>query len=81
TISNRSSSGYATWRLIADQLRSEILDGTLSPDARLPTEAERAARFGVNRNTVSQALSTLAGEELIVTRQGVGTFVVPHTVL
>lgn len=40
-----------------------------------------AARFGVNRNTVRQALSTLAGEELIVTRQGVGTFVVPHTVL
>ncbi|MBI0377570.1 phosphonate metabolism transcriptional regulator PhnF [Streptomyces albiflaviniger] len=77
----RSATGYSTWRLIADQLRSEIVDGSFPPEVKLPTEGELADRFGVHRNTVRQAVAALAAEGLVATRQGSGTFVVPHTLL
>ena len=75
----RSATGYSTWRLIADQLRSEIVDRSFPPEAKLPTEGELADRFGVHRNTVRQSVAALAAEGLVATRQG--TFVVPHTLL
>lgn len=77
----RSATGYSTWRLIADQLRSEIVDGSFPPDAKLPTEGELADRFGAHRNTVRQAIAALATEGLVATRQGSGTFVLRHTLL
>lgn len=77
----RSATGYSTWRLIADQLRSEIVDGSFPPEAKLPTEGELAGRFGVHRNTVRQSVAALAAEGLVATHQGSGTFVVPHTLL
>lgn len=67
--------GIAFWRQIAEQLRGEIAGGHWPPGARLPTEAQLAERFGVNRHTVRRAMATLAGEGLIRTDQGRGTFV------
>ncbi len=63
------------WRMIADTLRSEIGEGLYPEGAKLPTEAELAARFGVNRHTVRHALSALAGDGLTVARRGAGVFV------
>ncbi|WP_223204594.1 phosphonate metabolism transcriptional regulator PhnF [Gordonia jinghuaiqii] len=78
---NRSQSGYSTWRLIADELRGEIVDGGLSPGTRLPSESQLASRFGVNRNTVRHAVAALAADDLVVARRGSGTYVAEHTVL
>jgi len=64
----------ALWRQIADQLRAEISEG-LPPGEKLPTEAQLAARFGVNRHTVRRALSDLVAEGLIQTKRGVGAHV------
>jgi GntR family phosphonate transport system transcriptional regulator len=81
TAHARSPSGYSTWRLIAEELRREIVDGTRAPGAKLPAEAELAERFGVHRNTVRQAVAALAAEHLVVSRRGSGTYVAEHTVL
>lgn len=81
TTQSRSPSGYSTWRLIAEELRREIVDGARAPGTKLPAEAELAERFGVHRNTVRQAVAALAAEHLVVSRRGSGTFVAEHTVL
>jgi GntR family transcriptional regulator, phosphonate transport system regulatory protein len=81
TTQSRSSSGYSTWRLIAEELRREIVAGQQPPGAKLPAEGELAERFGVHRNTVRQAIAALAAEHLVVSRRGSGTFVTEHTVL
>ena len=81
TTPGRSPSGYSAWRLIADELRREIIGGARPPGTRLPPEGELAERFGVHRNTVRQAVAALAAEHLVVARRGSGTFVTEHTVL
>ncbi|QGP87881.1 phosphonate metabolism transcriptional regulator PhnF [Gordonia sp. 135] len=78
---SRSPSGFSTWRFIADELRGEIVDGGLAPGTRLPSESQLARRFGVNRNTVRQAVAALAADDLVVARRGSGTFVAEHEVL
>ncbi|WP_255954457.1 winged helix-turn-helix domain-containing protein [Streptomyces odontomachi] len=50
---------------IADVLRERIHTGTLKAGARLPTQAELAAEFDVERGTVRQALRTLQTEGLL----------------
>ncbi|GAA4052393.1 phosphonate metabolism transcriptional regulator PhnF [Arthrobacter methylotrophus] len=77
----RSPSGYSTWRLIAEGLRRDILDGAAPSGSRLPSENELAARFGVHRNTVRQAVSALTAEGLVDSRRGSGTFVAAHGTL
>src|SRR5688572_2412294 len=60
---------------LRDELRAGILDGRLQPHARLPSEAEMTAAYGVSRITVRQALGDLQKEGLIVRLQGKGAFV------
>jgi GntR family transcriptional regulator, phosphonate transport system regulatory protein len=81
TTAGRTRSGYSAWRLIAEELRREIVTGVRSPGTRLPAEGELAERFGVHRNTVRQAVAALAAEHLVVARRGSGTFVAEHPVL
>jgi GntR family phosphonate transport system transcriptional regulator len=81
TTRSRSGSGYSAWRLIAEELRREIVRGAQAPGTKLPSEGDLATRFGVHRNTVRQAIAALAAEHLVVSRRGSGTFVAEHTVL
>ncbi len=67
--------GLALWRQIAQALESEINDGTRPPGVQLPTEAQLAARFAVNRHTVRRALEELSHNGLVRVEQGRGSFV------
>jgi GntR family transcriptional regulator, phosphonate transport system regulatory protein len=78
---NPTRSGYSAWRLIAEELRVDITAGRFPVGGRLPTEAELAERFAVNRHTVRRAVAALAAEGLVTARRGSGTFVAPHTLL
>lgn len=62
---------------IAEHIRSAILEGKLKGEERLPTEEELAARYGVSRPTVREALKRLAAQNLISSKRGPsgGTFV------
>jgi GntR family transcriptional regulator len=62
---------------IADHLAEAIAVGDLAPGDRLPSEPELAARFGVSRGTLRQAIAALERRGLVhraVGRNG-GTFV------
>lgn len=63
------------WRRIAQELIAEIEADDLAPEARLPTEAQLAARFGVNRHTVRRAMESLVRCGLVRVEQGRGAFV------
>ncbi|MFH9550218.1 GntR family transcriptional regulator [Streptomyces sp. NPDC017435] len=54
------------WR-IAGRLLGELRDGTVAPGERLPGERQLAARFGVSRETVRQALEVLRRDGLVET--------------
>jgi len=60
---------------VAAALRTQIYDGTLRSGTLIPTEHEIAESFEVSRGTVRSALAKLAQEEIIATRNGVGSFV------
>lgn len=65
----------ALWTSIAETLTAEIGGGHYAPGAKLPSEAELSARFGVNRHTVRRALATMAETGLVHARRGAGVFV------
>jgi GntR family transcriptional regulator len=55
-----------------------LVDGVWAPGASLPSEGQLAAEVGVSQGTVRKALDELAVENLLVRRQGRGTFVAEH---
>lgn len=63
------------WQAIADDIRTDLSEGHYRAGDKLPTEAEMADRFGVNRHTVRHALARLVDEGLVRTRRGAGAFV------
>jgi len=52
--------------------------GEWRPGEAIPSETELAARFRVSQGTVRKAIDELATENLLVRRQGRGTFVATH---
>ena len=55
-----------------------LQEGEWLPGAAIPSEIELAARFKVSQGTVRKAIDELAAENLLVRRQGKGTFVATH---
>lgn len=55
-----------------------LQSGEWKPSAAIPSEQELAARFKVSQGTVRKAIDELAAENLLVRRQGKGTFVATH---
>ena len=52
--------------------------GEWKPGEAIPSEMELASRFRVSQGTVRKAIDELAAENLVVRRQGKGTFVATH---
>lgn len=53
--------------------------GEWEPGALIPSEAELAVRFNVSQGTVRKAIDEMAAENLLIRRQGKGTFVATHS--
>lgn len=53
--------------------------GEWAPGEPIPSEPALAARYGVSQGTVRKAIQALASDNLVVRRQGKGTFVATHT--
>jgi GntR family transcriptional repressor for pyruvate dehydrogenase complex len=63
-----------TGRVIAE-IRELIRAGELQPGAKLPPEPELAARLGVGRNLLREAVQVLAASRVLEIRRGNGTYV------
>ncbi|MEU1053014.1 GntR family transcriptional regulator [Streptomyces sp. NPDC005876] len=61
----RPQRSQRTHREVADELRARIRSGALRPGQRMPTQAQLADEFGVERGAVRQALRVLQSEHLL----------------
>ena len=64
---------------VKEMLLRRVADGHWRPGELLPSEMRLAEEFGVSQGTVRKALDQLADQNLVVRRQGKGTFVTSHT--
>ncbi len=63
---------------VKQQLIERIAGGEWIPGSALPSEQQLARQMEVSQGTVRKALDVLAAENLLVRRQGRGTFVAEH---
>lgn len=84
---NRSSPTRATapsptfsplYRQIKELILKSLEAGEWQPGDAIPSESELALRFNVSQGTVRKAIDEMAAENLLVRRQGKGTFVATH---
>ena len=77
-----NASGSPTFSPLYQQIKSLIVQslqsGEWKPGELIPSEVELAYRFKVSQGTVRKAIDELSAENLVVRRQGKGTFVATH---
>ena len=61
---------------IAQIIRNNIIEGIVMEGERVPSENELSSFYNINRATVRKGLQTLADEEIIYKKRGIGMFVV-----
>lgn len=66
------------YQQIKQLLTSSLDQGEWKPGELIPSEVELAQRFKVSQGTVRKAIDALAAENLLVRRQGRGTYVATH---
>ena len=75
-ISVAPGDGLPIYRQIVEQVKALVATGVLQPDERLPSHRDLAAELVVAPLTVKRAYDVLEQEGLVVTKRGLGTFVV-----
>jgi GntR family transcriptional regulator len=80
-VSGRAVPG-AAFSPLYQQIKALLLQsldrGEWKPGEAIPSELELAARFQVSQGTVRKAIDELAADNLLIRRQGKGTFVATH---
>jgi len=71
----KSHDGTAKYLQVRNALADAIAAGSWKAGERMPAEDEIARKTGVSLGTVQRALRMLVDEQLVVRRQGAGTFV------
>ncbi|MDP2823027.1 MAG: GntR family transcriptional regulator [Sulfuritalea sp.] len=66
------------YRQIKSLLLQRLESGEWRPGEAIPSESELAIRFNVSQGTVRKAIDEMAAENLLLRRQGKGTFVASH---
>src|SRR5574343_489942 len=67
------------YRQIKDFLIRSLEEGEWGPGDAIPSEGDLAMRFNVSQGTVRKAIDEMAAENMLVRRQGKGTFVATHS--
>jgi GntR family transcriptional regulator len=66
------------YQQIKGLILGSLRDGEWKPGEAIPSEMDLALRFRVSQGTVRKAIDELAAENLLLRRQGKGTFVATH---
>lgn len=79
---NPASGASATFSPLYQQIKGLITqslqNGEWKPGELIPSEVELAQRYKVSQGTVRKAIDELSAENLVMRRQGKGTFVATH---
>ncbi|MCU0952934.1 MAG: GntR family transcriptional regulator [Burkholderiaceae bacterium] len=75
---DRSAVFAPLYRQIKQLIVASLEQGEWKPGELIPSEIDLAARFQVSQGTVRKAVDELAAENLLLRRQGKGTFVATH---
>lgn len=70
------SSPVPLYYQVAEQIERAIVSGDIGPGERIENEVSLAARLGLSRPTMRQAIQVLVDKGMLVRRRGVGTQVV-----
>jgi len=65
--------------LVAEEIRRDIIHGSLGPGTRLPTENELSKQLGTGRPTIREALRMLEGQGWIKLKFSEGAYVMDNT--
>lgn len=66
------------YQQIKGLIMKSLGEGEWRPGEMIPSEVELAGRFRVSQGTVRKAIDALSSENLVVRKQGKGTFVATH---
>jgi len=66
------------YQQIKDLILQSLQTGEWKPGEAIPSEMDLAARYRVSQGTVRKAIDELSANNLLVRRQGKGTFVATH---
>lgn len=67
------------YKQVEQRILQCLADGEWKPGEQLPTESQLAERFGVAVFTIRAGIGELAGANILVRKQGKGTFVARHS--
>jgi GntR family transcriptional regulator len=67
------------YRQIKGLILQALESGEWRPGQSIPSEQELAVRFNVSQGTVRKAIDEMAADNILVRRQGRGTYVASHT--
>ena len=71
-----------SYRPLYDQIKvlltQSLIGGEWRPGDLIPSEIELASRYKVSQGTVRKAIDSLASENILIRRQGKGTYVATH---
>jgi GntR family transcriptional regulator len=72
-----------SFRPLYDQIKilltQSLIAGEWKPGDAIPSEIDLAGRYKVSQGTVRKAIDELAAENILIRRQGKGTFVASHS--
>jgi GntR family transcriptional regulator len=79
TQTNEDTARRPRYLKVRDRLVELIRSGAWAPGQAIPSEQAIAREFRISQGTARSAITMLAGENVVVRRHGLGTFVYEHT--
>ncbi len=71
-----SRSAIPVYEQLKRQIRLRIVSGMLNEDEKLPSIRELASTLRINPNTVAKAYNHLETDEFVISRKGLGYYVI-----
>lgn len=78
SMSKESPTFSPLYRQIKALILQALAAGEWRPGQSIPSEQELATRYSVSQGTVRKAIDEMAAENLLIRKQGKGTFVASH---
>ena len=77
-VANAAPTFSPLYQQIKTLMTRSLQSGEWKPGEMIPSEVDLATRFKVSQGTVRKAIDELSAENLVIRRQGKGTFVATH---